>query len=59
MASRNSILHSQAEDAVIISGPVVAERVGMAFFDVVKGKGLLSMSVVDGINDRDMSDSDS
>lgn len=44
---------------MIISGPVVAERVGMAFFDVVKGKGLLSMSVVDGINDKDMSDSDS
>lgn len=42
-----------------MSGPVVAERVGIAFFDVVKGRGLLPISAVDGIDEKDTWDSDS
>lgn len=59
MGRRSTKLYSQAEEAVMRSGPEVAERVGIAFFDVVEERALLSVSVVGGIFDGDMSDSDS
>lgn len=51
--------HSQADEAVIRSGPVVAESVGIALSDVVKGRGVVSGSVIDDcIDDGGMSDPD-
>lgn len=52
MSGRSTKFHSQAEEAVIRSGPVVAESVGIAFSDLVKGTGLLSVSVIDGCIDE-------
>lgn len=42
---------SQAEDAVTRSGPLVAERVGIALRDVVNGKSPMSVSIGEGSDD--------
>lgn len=49
---------TQAEDAVTISGSLVAERVGIALCDVLTGRGSLLISVGDGIDDGRGVDSD-
>lgn len=48
---RNAKYHSHAEDAVTRSGPFVAERVGIALCDVVRGEVSLSVSVSVSIDD--------